>query len=99
MTTEAYELPPMNPVPAMSLDQFRSGELAVSTQACRNYAALYGQECARLAVKQERERAAKVPESLNRPDELRLRLGEMTAQEMRSVQAALRLVAAAIRAG
>jgi hypothetical protein len=72
MTTEAYELPPMNPVPAMSLDQFRSGELAVSTQACRNYAALYGQECARLAVKQERERAAKVPESLNRPDELRL---------------------------
>jgi hypothetical protein len=26
-------------------------------------------------------------------------LGEMTAQEMRSVQAALRLVAAAIRAG
>lgn len=54
------ELPPLNPAPAMTLDQFHPNELAVSVLACQNYAKLYGAECVRL----ERERCAKVCDEL-----------------------------------
>jgi hypothetical protein len=42
-------LPPLNPAPAMALDQFRPGELAVSVRACQNHARLYGEACWRSA--------------------------------------------------
>lgn len=48
-------LPPMNPVPAMDLDQFSPGEKAVSIRACENFARLYGEAvreaCARACEK------------------------------------------------
>lgn len=43
-------LPAMNPVPSMELSQFRPGELAVSEQACRNFARLYAEEALALAA-------------------------------------------------
>jgi len=55
---ESHDAPapvPLNPVPAMDLDQFAPGERAVSIQACENYA--------RLVVEAERERCAKLVEA------------------------------------
>lgn len=49
------------------------------------------------ATAEERERAAKVAEEWLRADELRLHMGELTAQEVRTAQALQRRIAAAIR--
>lgn len=55
-------LPPMNPVPAMDLDQFSPGEKAVSIRACENFARLYGEAvreaCARAAEDERVDAAA-----------------------------------------
>lgn len=47
----------------------------------------------------ERERAAKVADEMTKPSAVKLAAGEMTAQEMRSVVAIAKRIAAVIRRG
>ena len=57
------DLPPLNHVPSMDLDQFHPGEKAVSELACQNYARLYAlaygemvrEECAKVCNQMSRD--------------------------------------------
>lgn len=63
--TDTYELPPLPELPDGDIDAptTTDGE-GYSGQAMHAYAMAYGQECARLAVKAERERAGKLCEAI-----------------------------------
>lgn len=61
---ELPELPPLNPAPSMSLDQFMEGEQAVSVMACLNFAKLYAEQYGEACYRKGREDAAKIAESM-----------------------------------
>lgn len=59
------DLPPLNHVPSMDLDQFHPGEKAVSELACQNYARLYALAYGEMV----REECAKVCEQIAAEEE------------------------------